>query len=295
MPISHEFDYKKVETLDEALNLLAQYGDKAKIIAGGTDLTVQIKEDIVAPDFLIDTKGLVELNKIEFSNNILKIGAGVTFSEIEESEIIKEKFHILWEAAGTVASVGVRSRATVAGNICSAVPSLDSAPALMVFDAKINVQSSKDKRTISIQDWFTGPKRTSLKSDELVTSITMELPKEKTASCYKKLGRYKGEDLAQAGVGVLVSENKKYKVSFCAVGPVPVRALKIENYLNGKTLTDNVISEAQKLVEQEISPITDIRASKEYRTQMCKVMLERALQDAIAVLSGGEMEYKAII
>jgi CO/xanthine dehydrogenase FAD-binding subunit len=295
MPISHEFDYKKVETLDEAVNLLAQYGDKAKIIAGGTDLTVQIKENIVAPDILIDAKGLAELNKIEFSNNILKIGAGVTFSEIEESEIIKEKFYILWEAAGTVASVGVRSRATVAGNICSAVPSLDSAPALLVFDAKINVQNSKGKRTISIQDWFTGPKRTALENDEMLTSITIELPKEKTASCYKKLGRYKGEDLAQAGVGVLVSESKKYKVSFCAVGPVPVRASKIENYLNGKNLTDDVILEAQKLVEQEISPITDIRASKEYRTEMCKVMLERALQDATAVLSGGKMKYTAII
>ena len=295
MPIAHEFDYTKVKTLDEALTLLAEYGDKAKIIAGGTDLSVQIKENMLATEMLIDLKGLSELNKIDFSNNILTIGAGVTFSNIDESEIIKEKFYVLWESAETVASVGVRNRATVAGNICSAVPSLDSAPALMVFDAEVNLKSKDGERTVPITEWFVGSKRTAKKPNEIVVSITMKLPTEKTASCYKKLGRYSGEDLAQVGVGVLVSESKKYKISFCAVGPVPIRATKIEEFLNGKDLSDEIISQAQDLIEQEISPITDIRASKEYRMQMSKVMLERALNDASSVLSGNEINFKAII
>ncbi len=295
MPISHEFDYKKVKTTDEAVDLLAKYGDKAKILAGGTDLTVQIKEDFATPELLIDIKGILDLNKIEFSDGVLKIGAGVIFSDIEESEIIKEKFYALWEAAGTVASVGVRNRATLSGNICSAVPSLDSAPPLMVFDAVINVKNAITERTIPIVDWFVAPKKTALKSDEIVVSISIKLPEEKIASCYKKLGRYRGEDLAQVGVGVLVSENKEYKISFCAVGPVPVRATKIEDFLKGKNLTNETIKEAQKIVEQEITPITDIRASKEYRMQMAKVMLERALNDATAILSGKEIKTEAII
>ncbi len=295
MPISHQFDYKKVKTAEEAVVLLAKYGDKAKILAGGTDLTVQIKEDFATPELVIDIKEISELNKIEFSDGILKMGAGVTFSDIEESVIIKEKFYVLWEAALTVASISVRNRATVAGNICSAVPSLDSAPALMVFDAEIKVKSSKGERTIPIKEWFVAPKRTALKSDEMLVSISMKLPEEKTASCYKKLGRYKGEDLAQVGVGVVVSENKEYRISFCAVGPVPVRATKIENFLKGKDLTEKIIEDAREIVEQEISPITDIRASKEYRMQMAKVMLEKALNDATAILSGKEIITEAII
>jgi len=264
MPISHQFDYKKVKTTEEAVALLAKHGDKAKILAGGTDLTVQIKEDFATPELVIDIKEIPELNKIEFSDGILKMGAGVTFSDIEKSVIIKEKFHVLWEAALTVASISVRNRATVAGNICSAVPSLDSAPALMVFDAEIKVKNSKGERTIPIKEWFVAPKRTALRYDEMLVSISMKLPEEKTASCYKKLGRYKGEDLAQVGVGVVITENKEYRISFCAVGPVPVRATKIENFLKGKDLTEKIIEDAREIVEQEISPITDIRASREY-------------------------------
>lgn len=295
MPISHEFDYKKLATIDEAVEILAQYGDKAKVLAGGTDLVVMIKEDIIAPEMVIDIKGIKELKEILFSNDELKIGAGVTFFEIEESDIIKQNFRILCEAAGTVASVGVRNAATLVGNICTAVPSLDSAPALMVYDAVVHVKSKSGERTIAIEDWFTGPKRTALKPDEMVVAVSMKKPKEKSASCYKKLGRYKGEDLAQAGVGVLVSENKQYKISFCAVGPVPTRAHKIETFLNGKELTAEIIAKAQDLVEQEISPITDIRSSKEYRIQMVKVMLERALNDALAMLAGKETILNAII
>jgi len=295
MPISHEFDYKKPATIDEAVELLAQYGDKAKVLAGGTDLVVMMKEDILAPEMVIDIKGIKELKEISFSNDELKIGAGVTFFEIEESKIIKQDFRILWEAAGTVASVGVRNAATLVGNICTAVPSLDSAPALMVYDAVVLVKSKSGERTIAIEDWFTGPKRTALKPDEMVVAVSMKKPAKKSASCYKKLGRYKGEDLAQAGVGVLVCEDKQYKVSFNAVGPVPTRAHKIETLLNGQELTEENIAKAQDLVEQEISPITDIRASKEYRTQMVKVMLERALKDASAILNGKEVKLNPIL
>jgi len=295
MPISHEFEYYQAKTVDEAVKLLAKNPEKSKIIAGGTDLTVHIKEDVIAPDVLIDIKAIPEFKEISFSNNVLSIGANVTFSEIEDNENIKNNFRVLWEAASTVASVGVRNRATLTGNICSAVPSLDSAPALFLYDAEIHVKNSENERVISINDWFTGPKKTSLKKDEIVTKITLKLPEEKTASCYKKLGRYKGEDLAQVGMGILISENKEYKVAVCAVGPVPKRVEKTEKFLNGKDINAEIIKQAQDILATEISPITDIRATKEYRTHIAKVMLERGLKESSDLLSGKEVKSEPIL
>ncbi len=295
MPISHEFEYHKAKSIDEAVKLLSENPENSKIIAGGTDLTVHIKEDVIAPDVLIDIKAIPEFKEISFSNNVLSIGANVTFSEIEDNEIIENNFRVLWEAASTVASVGVRNRATLTGNICSAVPSLDSAPALFLYDAEVYVKNSDNERVISINDWFTGPKRTSLKKDEIVTKITLKLPEEKTASCYKKLGRYKGEDLAQVGMGVLISENKEYKIAVCAVGPVPKRAIKTEAFLKGKEINDANIKEAQEILATEISPITDIRASKEYRTHIAKVMLEKGLKESSDLLSGKEVKSEPIL
>ena len=295
MPIAHQFEYEKPVSINEVVELLAQYGEKAKILAGGTDLTVQIKEDHIAPDFVIDIKGISELKESKFAGNKLFIGANVTFAEIIKSDVVKQNFRLLWEASETVASVGVRNVATVAGNICSAVPSLDSAPALLAYDAEIHVKSKSGERTIAIKDWFLGVKKTAIKVDELLTGITLTLPEGKSASCYKKLGRYSGEDLAQAGLGVVALENNNYRVAFCAVAPTPSRAVKTEEFLAGKELTEDVIKEAQNIIATEISPITDIRASKEYRTHMIKIMLERALKEAVALLNGEDVKSKPII
>lgn len=286
MPISHQFEYYQAQSVKEALKILEKDPENSKIIAGGTDLAVYLKEDILTPDVLIDIKSITELNNIEFSENTLTIGACVTFSDIEESNDIKNNFRVLWESAITVASVGIRNRATIVGNICSAVPSLDSAPALLLYDTKIYVKSLKKERVISISDWFTGPKRTALKSNEIVTKMTIKIPKIKSASTYKKLGRYKGEDLAQVGMGILISEDKEYKIAVCAVGPVPIRTNKTEAFLKGKELTDENLEKAKELIGSEISPITDIRATKEYRTHITKVMLERGLKECSAILSG---------
>ncbi len=295
MPISHEFEYFKPKNIEEALTLLGKNPENSKIIAGGTDLTVHIKEDIIAPDVLIDIKAISDLNEFTFKKNELTIGAHITFSDIEESEICKTKFRVLWESASTVASVGVRNRATIAGNICSAVPSLDSAPALFLYDAKIHVRSIENERIIPIEDWFIGPKKVSLKNNEIVTKMILSLPESKSASCYKKLGRYKGEDLAQVGMGVLALANNNYKIAVCAVGPVPKRVTKTEDFLNKNEFTESNIKQAQAILETEISPITDIRATKEYRMHIAKVMLERGLKESIALLKGEDIKSEPIL
>jgi len=195
------------------------------------------------------------------------------------------------EISKTVGSVGVRNRATLVGNICSGVPCMDSGPLLRVYNGEVATISKNGERNIPVEDWFISPKQTALKPGEFVTSVSIPFPKEKHAGCYVKLGRYSGEDLAQVSVAILVLENDNFRISFGAVAPVPIRAGKIENLLNGNALDDSIIEKAVKLIHTEIKPITDIRASKEYRMHMAKVMFERGIKAAVERLYGKGPEY----
>lgn len=292
MVITQEFGYVRPQTLDEVLAVLADTADVV-VLNGGTDLIVKIKDGGGHPTLVVDIKGLTDLHKLELgSDGSLHIGALVTFSELISSDVVREHFPVLWEAATTVASVGVRNRATLVGNICSAVPSLDSGPALLVYEAVVHVTGRKGSRTVPINEWFTGPKRTALDHGELVTHVTLPPASPSDLSCggcYVKLGRYRGEDLAQSGVAVLAYPNKRYRVAFCAVGPVAKRSPKLEEFLTGKEPTKEVLEEAKKLVLGEISPISDVRASKEYRQHATQVMLGRAVLAAHV-----RLEYKDV-
>jgi CO/xanthine dehydrogenase FAD-binding subunit len=290
MPIVHDFEYFKPKTMAEALRLLSKQ-KRAAILAGGTDIINEIKEGIAKPDSLIDIKGLSSLKKIQFKDGKLSIGALVTFSEILKSSVIKKRLPVFAEAAKTVGSVGIRNRATMVGNTCSAVPCMDSGPLLSAYDAVITIQGLRGKRRIPISDWFRGPRKTALKKGELVTGIEITIPKIKHAGCYAKLGRYTGEDLAQASVLVLAFADHTYRVAFGSVGPVPIRAKQIEGLIGKEEITDILIAHAQALIPGIVTPITDIRATKEYRLQMCQVMFERALKTAINRLAGNGPEY----
>ena len=286
MAIEHEFEYFKPESVEGVIELLMKYKGKARLLAGGTDLIVRIKDGLEFPEAIIDIKGLTELNKLEFKNNKLFIGSLVTFNDLIDSKVVEEKFPLLWESSKTVASMGIRNRATIVGNICSAVPSLDSGPALLVYEANVVVKGPKGERIIPILDWFLGPRKTALNVDEFVYGINISLPEKKNGGSYVKLGRYNGEDLAQVGLGILVLEGNEYRLAFCAVGPLSSRAKKMEALLNGKSLTNSLIEEAKNLVPEEISPITDVRATKEYRLHVAKVMFERGIKAAVERLNG---------
>ena len=223
MPIIHKFDYLKPKSLGKALTILAQSKNVA-ILAGGTDLVDMIKDNVVQPDVVVDIKGLDALNQIKFENDTLFIGAGVTFSDLIESKIIKEKYPVIFEIAKTVASVGIRNRATVVGNICSAVPCLDSGPLLSAYEASVTIAGSKGTRNIPAAEWFIAPRKTALQKGELVTGVSLPYPKVKHAGCWVKLGRYTGEDLAQVNLLILAMIDGTFRISFGAVAPIPVRA-----------------------------------------------------------------------
>jgi len=295
MAIAHDFAYERPGTLSGALALLDEHRSSARILAGGTDLIVHIKEGLAKPELLIDIKDIAALRQLELIEGKLFIGAAVSFAELIDSPLIKEHIPMLLDAARTVASTGVRTRATLAGNICSAVPSLDSAPPLLCYGALVHCESLAGGRDVPIGDWFLAPRKTALKDNELVTGISIPLPDEDSAGIYLKLGRYNGEDLAQAGWGILCDKRGNYRIAHCALAPVPARALLIEALLQGKELSEELIAEAVALVEREINPITDIRASKEYRVHVSGVMLKRGLKSVRERLLGKDIEPRELL
>jgi carbon-monoxide dehydrogenase medium subunit len=290
MSIVQEFKYFKPKTIKEAFTLLYRQKNAA-ILAGGTDLVCNLKDGSASPEAVIDIKGITGLNNITFKGKKLRIGALVTFSDLIKSEIIREHFPLIMEMAKSVGSEAIRNRATMVGNICSAVPCMDSGPILSLYDAEIYVSGPGCNFRLPMSKWFKGSRKTAIKKLNIVTSIIIPLPAEKHGGCFVKLGRYKGEDLAQASVAVLALPDHRYRVAFGSVAPVPIRAQKIEQALNGNPLDENLVNTAIDLIPGEISPITDVRATKEYRMHMCKVMFERAIKAAVERLDGAGPAY----
>ncbi len=280
MAIPYDFDYEKPDTLEDALQLLDRAGINARLLAGGTDLVNEIKQGFRVPELLIDIKGLLALEKIEAVDNRLYIGALATFGMIRASQLIRDNAYILYEAAGLVASSGVRNRATMVGNICSAVACMDSAAPLLVHDAVVHCLSHGGEREVPVQEWFVDNRKTLIREKEMVTHVSIPLHEKKHAGAYQKMMRYTGEDLAQANVGVLLFADGTCHVAFGSVGPVPIRSPKLEAHLKAKGTGARSIAEAKDMIDDIIAPITDVRASKEYRMHMTKVMFERAMNTA---------------
>lgn len=281
-----EFDYLKPKTLDEALSLLAQYQGKAKLIAGGTDLIPQLKGRLVKlPQYIIDLKDISNLDYISYDEaKGLTIGALTTIKAVVDSSVIRDRFSVLSQAAENMASPQVRNRGTIVGNICNAVPSADSAPALLVLEARLRLVGPKSERMVDIGDFFTGPNQTAL-DGEILVDIQIPTPPPKNKGVYLKLSPRKAMDLAIVGVAVLVvPDNGKcqdVRIALEAVAPTPLRAKKAEAILKGQAFEDKLIEKAAQVAASEAKPIDDHRASAEYRRDMVEVLVKRAIKQAI--------------
>ncbi len=281
MAIPFEFGYEKPATIADALHLLDKWGRNARILAGGTDLANELKQGFRVPELLVDIKGLDALEKIKVLDDALHIGALVTFDMVRNSQLVRDHAYILYEAAGLVASSGVRNRATVVGNICSAVACMDSAAPLLVHDAVVHTASLEGEREVPVQDWFVDNRKTLVGEKEMVSHVSIPLPKIKHAGAYQKMMRYTGEDLAAANVGVLLMEDGACRVAFGSVGPIPRRSPEIELFFEKNGVNARHIDQAKDMIGGIISPITDVRATKEYRMHMTKVMFVRAMHAAV--------------
>jgi len=279
------FDYVKAVSFDDVLKLLGNGGGKTcKVYAGGTDLIPKLKERVIGvPDLLIDLKGIPNLDYIEYGEEgVLKIGALATVSSVAHSRLVKEKFGILAQAARSIASTQVQNRGTIVGNICNAVPSADSAPALLCLGAEVVCVSNRGERSISIDEFFKGPNQTALGPDEVVKEIRVPQMAGGGKGVYLKLSPRSKMDLAVVGVAaVAVMEEGKYKdvrLALGAVAPTPVRAKRAEEMLLGKGAAEKVVQKAAKMASEEARPIDDHRASAQYRKMMVEVLVKRAVQ-----------------
>ncbi|MFB0566669.1 MAG: xanthine dehydrogenase family protein subunit M [Candidatus Aminicenantaceae bacterium] len=273
------FKYHKPRSLDEACKLKEKLPD-ARFIAGGTDLMVNIRKGELRPPALVSLRSIPGLCKIEI-DEVTSIGALSTISDLIQNQMLPDKFPVLVQAAKRLGSVQIRNVATIGGNLCNSSPCADMALPLLVLEAKVKLQADHQSRVIPLSEFFVGPGKTRLAANEIMTEIILESPQKKTKTIFLKKGRVK-MDLAIASVSVLLEMDgkkcRKVRIAAGSVGPVPMRLYKVEAMLEGATLSKELLDEAQKLAAESVNPITDVRASEEYRRQIIGVFVKRGIE-----------------
>lgn len=271
-----EFEYVAPKTVKEALNLLATYKEKATILAGGTDVVVRLRDEIIDPEFIIDIKHIDELNGIKFDKKEgLFVGANATMHEIQNDKNVKEFYPFYADACGHVGSKQVRNKATSVGNLCTASPLGDSLTPMYCLDATVVIEGPKGKREVPVREFITFVRKTVLERDELVLGV--KFPYVECKGIYTKNARRHEVDLSNI-VATILKVGDEYRIAYGSVAPTPIRLVKTEEFLKGKKIDDKVIEEAKKILATEISPISDLRATKEYRVSVSQSILENSLK-----------------
>lgn len=284
------FDYVKVGSLEEASKLAKEKGNKAVLMAGGTDVILLLHANAIPADTVIDIKEIPGLEEIRYvSGEGVYVGSLAKLYDIQNSDLVKEKMPALCDAAHYVASPQIRRKGTMAGNICNASPSADTASILVAMNAVVKVYNADGSRDIPIDDFFKGVKKTSLQPGDIVTEIFIPELKKAEGSAYFKHSVRKAMDLAIIGVGarITMDGNKIAAARICmgGVGITPLRASKAEEILIGNEITDDLLEKAGTAASEECSPISDVRASAEYRTDMVRVYTKRAVKKAVETMA----------
>ncbi len=282
-----DFEYFSPKTLKEALGLLDQYKGDYKIIAGGQSLLIMMRQGLIKPRYLIDIKGLSELDYIKSDpQKGLRIGSLITHRAIEKSPVIKESFGILSEMEHKLASIQTRNWGSIGGNLCHGDPAGDPAPVLITLNGTLTLTSLKGERRILVEDFFLDYFETALEPGEMLTEIQIPPLPPHTGVAYTKFNVIEN-DMAIVGVGVsitLASINghcKEVRIALANASPRPMRAKQAEEILRGKKITDDLLSQAGEIASQEADPISDIHASEEYRRELLKVLVRRVGEEAL--------------
>lgn len=289
-----QFDYVKPESLSAAIAFVAARPTQACFYAGGTDLIVRMRDRRIDPypQFVVDIKNLPGMQDISANGDGVTIGAAATLNAVAESALVWERCGLLAEAAATVGAYQVRNRATLGGNVCNAAPSADTAPALLCLEATVNVAGPGEERAVPISDFFTGPGQTMLQAGEVVTALHVPAVPASAAWRYHKLGRVKAGDLAVVGVAVLgwpadTPSGRAFHIALGAVAPTPIRVPEAEAIL-AKAVDEAAVEKAAEAAMHAASPISDVRASAEYRLAMVRTLTQRGVIEILDQLSGGQ-------
>ncbi|MBA7653404.1 Carbon monoxide dehydrogenase medium chain [subsurface metagenome] len=281
------FNYLEPASIEEAVSLLGKYDGKVRVIAGGTDLMVQMKDRALKPEHVVDIEYIPGLDFINYGDTEgLRIGALTTIRTLEKSAVLQERYPVISQAAGLLGSVAIRNVATIGGNLCNAAPSADTAPALIGLSAKAKIIGKDGERVVPFEEFFIGPGETVLKRGELLAEVQVPVPLPDTRGVYLKHSR-SSIDLATVGVVVIMTLGsgglcQEVKVVLGAVAPTPIRAKRAEVLLKGTNITPPLIKEAAQAASEEAQPITDVRASAEYRREMVKLLTRRVIEQLVA-------------
>ena len=283
-----EFEYYKPESIDEVLVLIEKYGERARFLAGGSDLLIKIKLLREEPECLIDITGIEELRGISINEEELRIGAVTSLNEINCFPIIKKNYTALFEATSEMATTQVRNNASIGGNLCNASPGADTVPPLLVLEAKVNITIGNEVKTVPLEEFFTGPGKTILNRGDILTSISIPISSSNTGTSFIKISRTHS-DLPQLNAAAAIKvENgicTDARIALGAVAPTPVRAIRAENILKNRKPDHNAFEEAAGVVVTEIKPRTSIRSTEDYRKMVAPVIVKRALIKAYQRIS----------
>jgi len=283
-----KFDYHEPATIKEACQIMAEHGDKARLLAGGTDLIVHLKKGLISLDHMVYLSKISRLKEISETAGVIKIGSCCTMTQIAESELIQTKLKAVMKGVSAIGSVLVRNRATLGGNICNGSPAGDSLPSLISYGASVTLESLAGTRDVLLEDFFTGPGKTSIKSGEILSEILLPVPPEGSGADYIQLGKRKSTEINVVNVASYISLNKTNgtidtaRIALGSVGPTPLRAPVAEGVLKGETPSDALFAEAgERARRDDCKPINDFRGTADYRRAMIGVLTKRTLLSAL--------------
>lgn len=278
-----EFDYVRPSSLGEALSELADPGRRNRPMLGGTDLLVQMKMERKAPTCLVDLNGIPELHGIAENATGLRIGAATTIRELSNAQAVNDRYTALAEACRAFSTVPIMVMATLGGNLCNASPAADTVPALLAFDAKVEIASATGSRMVPLREFLVGPGETVLREGEIVVAVQLASPAPGSGSAFIKIARV-AADISKACVAVKLTRKGDSvvdcRIALGAVAPTAIRLDRAEGSLVGHRFDMAAAHAAADIVAQDIRPITDVRATKEYRRTASRVVSRDALKAA---------------
>ncbi|EJW13534.1 aerobic-type carbon monoxide dehydrogenase [Rhodovulum sp. PH10] len=289
------FGYVAAKDCEHAVALLAQYGKGARVLAGGTDLLADLKfSPHPPPEVVVDVSRVKEMKGISLTDAGLRIGAITTHGEIIESSVVQQVMPALADAAGVIGAHQTRNLGTLGGNLMTCVPSMDSGPTLLALDAQVTIAGPAGRRTIPLSELFVGPRRTSLQPGELLVDVLVPKENLNKPTGFQKFGLRKGQALALVNAAASAWMNdglfSEPRIALGAVAPVVIRAPKAEAYLAGRPVSEEAMAEAGRIAATEAKPITDFRASAEYRRDLVAVLVKRCLVAALGRATPNQKE-----
>jgi len=279
------FDFFSPLQLDEAIQLLKTKGKDAFVMAGGTDLLIKRRHQMIHPKAIVSLKKIEGLDRISFNRKKgLTIGATALLADVAKQRSILKVYPAIAKAANNTANVQIRNMGTVVGNLCNASPAADNAPALLALNAELHIMGPEGKRVLPLEEFFLGPGQTALAPAEIVTAIFVPTPPPCSGAAYLHLSARGRIDCSTANAGIFLVLKKNrirhVKLFIGACGPTPMRMLKAEKKLSDAKMTEALASQAGELAAKEAKPISDVRANENYRTKMVAVLAKRAILEA---------------